>query len=373
MLLALAAAAVLIAGARPPLEPAGPARNGAVVYEKDGALWVRSSVSASDDRVLVSLGSGPGSGFADPYLAPDGRTMAFVDRRAEGDYLYGTVLDPGDPGGSAGGRLLLDQAIGPGWAGMWWSPDSSFLLVSGHFDSGIQRLLKVPADGGGAREIVLPDGLVPYDALPSPLDPDMFLLRALTTSSGSQGLYPARVDGSVGARFDLAGVSAFGPEYTLSGAQWSPAGSTIAYNAFDLDPVTLATSFRVHLIDADGTNDRLLPAPADPRVHQAWPTWSPDGTQLMVERFVLPSDGASDASSWVAVVPADGSSPGHDLLPRSDGSAGTATVKVWSPNGSKAILYFDDLQRTWLVDIATGEGSVVQLGDHLPEWQRLAP
>jgi hypothetical protein len=373
VLLGLVAATVLIAGARPALLPTGPGRNGAVVYDKDGALWVRSSVSASDDRILVSIGSGPGSGLADPNLAPDGRSLAFVDRRADGDYVYGTVLDLDDPTQRHGARLLLERPIGPGRAGMWWSPDSSFLLVTGQFENGTRRLFQARADGTGAREIALPDGLAPYDALPSPLDPDAFLLRALTMSTRSQGLYPARLDGSVGARFDLVGASSFGPEYTLSGAQWSPDGSTIAYNAFETDAVTQETSFRVHLVDADGTNDRLLPAPADPRIHQAWPTWSPDGTTLMVERFVLATDGARDASSWVAVVPADGSSPGHDLLPRSVGSAGTGTVKVWSPDGSKAILNFDDLQQTWLVDIATGEGSEVQWGDHLPEWQRLAP
>ncbi|MEO5966306.1 MAG: hypothetical protein ABIR11_12635, partial [Candidatus Limnocylindrales bacterium] len=245
---------------------------------------------------------------------------------------------------------------------------------SGYFLDGRRKLYDARADGSGATELHF-DGLVPWEGFWSPVDPDTFLLRAQgTTGVQSQGLYLSNAAGTKLTPLHLGGQSSFGPDYTLSGASWAPDGKTIAYNSFRTDPDTFITGFRVHLVNPDGTNDRELPGPADIGIHQAWPAFSPDGTQILVQRFVFPTGTHSnDGAGWIAVVPADGSSIGRDIGTRIDNTQNPDTVKVWSPDGTLVMQWISATKKTYVVSPTTGSTTALLWPDDMPDWQRLAP
>jgi WD40 repeat protein len=61
---------------------------------------------------------------------------------------------------------------------------------------------------------------------------------------------------------------------------WSPDGRTLAYVPSGLSHVSSGT---IVLVDADGGNRRVLPAP---RGHKSSPTWSPDGRSIAFDNRV---------------------------------------------------------------------------------------
>ncbi len=361
-LLALAATAILIAGSRPKIPlPVGPAVNGAIVYPSRGDIFIRDGITdAAPGRPLVA---GPAKEYA-PYLSPDGRTFVYAQAGEGGDDLWAVDIDGANP------RRLLPDQIGEGWSQWSWALDSRHLLVSGEF-GGTKRLYDVQADGSGARELVF-EGLVPWEGFWSPIDPNTFLLRAhKTTGVGAMDLYLADADGGNLRPLGLPGQSAFGPQHTLSGAAWSPDGKVIAYNAIALDLDTLVTRFRVHLVNADGSNDRELPGPDDPRINEAWPVFSPDGSQLLVQHFIFPTDlETPNGAGWIAVLPADGSAPARDIGIRVDATSNPDTWKDWSPDGTSVLQVIGETSRAYLVDPVTGAATDISWADDLPAWQR---
>jgi Tol biopolymer transport system component len=364
-LLALAATAMFVAGSRPSLPfPVGPAGNGAIVYPSGGDLLVRDAItSAASIRSLVT---GQAKQLA-PYLSPDGQTVAYVETSDGGDYLWAIDID------GTNQRRLLSEPIGDGWSQMSWALDSRHLLVSGIFPGGAKRLYDVRADGSGARELVF-EGLTPWEAFWSPTDPDTFLLRAQSMPGvGAQGLYLVRADGTIRQKFQLTGQSNFGPPYTLSGAVWAPDGRTIAYNSISTNPDSLAARFRIHVVNADGTGDRELPGPDDDRINEAWPIFSPDGTQLLVQHFIFPTgEDTRDGAGWIAVMPADGSAPARDIGARIDATSNPDTWKDWSPDGTMVLQGIGETGKAYVVDPVTGDATELPWADDIPAWQRVS-
>jgi hypothetical protein len=364
-LLVLAAAAVFIAGSRPKVPlPVGPAVNGSIVYPSGGDIYIRDSAAA--DAATKPLITGPAKQVA-PYLSPDGTTLVYIETVNGGDYIWAAGIDGTNP------RQLLPKPLSPTWSQWSWSLDSRHLLLSGEFGDSTKRLYDVQADGSGAREIVF-DGLAPWDAFWSPVDPNTFLLRAQTTAGvQAQGLYLADADGGNLRPLGLTGQSAFGPQNTLSGAAWSPDGTTIAYNAITTDPKTFVTHFRIHVVNADGSHDRELPGPADARVNEAWPVFSPDGTQLLVQHFVFPTEeDTKDGSGSIAVIPVDGSAPAREFGVRNDDTTNPDLWKAWSPDGRLVIQMIGETMKGYLVDPATGTMTEMPWADDMPDWQRKA-
>lgn len=115
---------------------------------------------------------------------------------------------------------------------------------------------------------------------------------------------------------DGTGFRVLVPEFHGGQLAWSSDGSTIAYYG----------DGAIHLVDADGSNDRVLPGlPSAPDDHPpTWmPTWSPDGTTIA---FV---------SKDVWTIRTDGT----DLTRITDLPEGDfAFDPSWSPDGSR-ILY----------------------------------
>ena len=92
-LLALAATAILIVGARPRLPlPVGPARNGAILYSSDGNVYRRDTLTGDAVPVVATAAT-----ESAPYLSPDGRSMAFARTVPGGDELWAVDVDGSNP------------------------------------------------------------------------------------------------------------------------------------------------------------------------------------------------------------------------------------------------------------------------------------
>jgi Tol biopolymer transport system component len=182
-----------------------------------------------------------------------------------------------------------------------------------------------------------------------------------TDTSGRIDIFTVDADGTGLHRLGLLSSGAFDPEWDLSGLAWSPIGDRIAYNVATHD------GFRIHLVRPDGTGDVGVPGPAA-GINEAWPIYSPDGKTILVQRFTLGPD-----AGWIAVLPADGSSPGRDIGPHSPSGPGSNMQQGWSPNGAQILLRFDP-DHFYSIDPSTGIAtSVAWPLDGLPDWQRTAP
>lgn len=359
LLLLLAAAAVLVMGSQrqvPP--PFGPAGNGQLAYTLNGDLYVRDSLDAAG-RVLIAT---PGSDVW-PTYSPDGTRILLTIEEPDGkawDYVA-------NADGSGLRRILPDPIVGNGyWA---WAPDSRTIAIVNEI-SGFPVLHLASVDDPTVRTVDLGD-LAVREIAWRPGAPDTLLLHG-TTPSGQTDLYTIRADGSGLRALDLPiKGSAFGPGYTNSGAAWAPDGRTIAYNSVEIHRETLATHFRLHLVDADGANRRPVPPPDDPRVQEAWPRYSPDGRWILVHRWTWKEDDGGEG--WIAVLPADGSAPARDIGPRIPGGEDTGLAMAWSPDGTEVLMSSQNTRQVFSIDPATGAYEELPWTTALPDWQRTAP
>jgi len=196
--------------------------------------------------------------------SPDGGRIAFQSTRQGHSDLY--LMDVSD------GRLRrLTDGVGfnehPRWSpdGSWISFTSSRAGVNGPFGA-----------GGSYRDIYL-------------VRPDGSDLRRLTTLSVYDGI-----------------------------ASWSPDGSRLAFVS------DRSGAFDIYTMTSDGRDQRQLTHHEGSRGSAAWPSWSPDGSEIVFNASNPPGDSAG-ASIYTA--PAGGGDAtrvtrGYDFQPD------------WSPGGS---------------------------------------
>lgn len=143
------------------------------------------------------------------------------------------------------------------------------------------------------------------------------------------------------------------------GGSWSPDGSQVVFGRAFGDRTSL------HLIDADGSNERVL-LDAGPSERFLYPSWSPDGSTiafLRTMRFtpVLENSNcdaacerANDRGTQLWIVGADGSDP-RAVITDVSARASSYNAPAWSPDG---------LQFLFSAYTGTGEGDVqVFVGD----------
>ena len=169
MALILATAAAVVVGASPPpspehpvLAPFGPARNGSLVYEVDGDLWV-ADATGSNGMPIIS-----GTTFDhDPWFSHDGTHIAFAREAADGT----VQLMVARPDGSDIVPLTADFA----WAD--WSPDDHQFVVS-HVVNGKEVISIVAADGSGTAQTFDLGAIRPIDWVAwRPIDGQEVLFR----------------------------------------------------------------------------------------------------------------------------------------------------------------------------------------------------
>ncbi len=353
--LLVAALGIVVVGAlnRVP-DPYGLADNGRIAYMQDGDLWVRDTLGG-DGRPLIATEDTDGW----PLFSPDGRRLVVV--RYDDPVTEYWVADAD---GSDLRPLLPDPIIGDGW--MDWADDSRTLAVVNE-RSGRPYVFVVDTETGTVTQLDL--GILnPRRVAWRPGHPGTLLVQA--DDADGTDLFVVETDGSGVRALDLPHTrSSYGPSFTNSGAAWLPDGETIVYNSVEPDGVTGSEHFRVRFVNADGTGDRLAAGPDDPAVQESWPIVSPDGQSILVHRWTWKANDGGEG--WLAVMPADGSTPARDIGPRIPGGEDTGLVALWSPDGTTIILRSDNEQQVYEVDPVTGAWTELQWTNELPDWQRV--
>jgi len=360
LLALLAATIAFVAGSRQRVPaPFGPAGNGTIAYSFGGDLFVRDSLTGQS-RLLFG---GPGQ-EAFPSYSPDGQWISYVSTSDNVDHFMVATAD------GSGSRELAQIPPAPSNAQAAWRPDSRAIAFV--YDvAGIPQLSIAPLDGSPAVRVDL-GGLRPLDVSWRPPNGAQLLIRALRVGAGdSVGLYTLNPDGTGLKGLGLPGTSAFGRIYTLSGSIWSPDGGTIAYNSVEQIPGGTVSHFRLRLINADATGDRAVAGPADPKVQEAWPAYSPDGRWIVVHRWVFKGDSPT-AEGWLAVMPADGSVAARDIGPRILGGEDSGLTKVWSPDGTRVLMRADNTKQAFSIDPVSGTSETLTWTGELPDSQRVA-
>lgn len=212
-----------------------------------------------------------------PVWSPDGTKIAFISNR---DYLLALYVMNAD---GSDARLVTDKVIDA--AEPAWSPDGSKLAFS-----------------GGAR-------------------------ASVTLNIPSVNIYVVNVDGS--------GLTQLTRESGMNGnAAWSPDGKQIAFSSTRDSGVRS----RIWLMNADGSNQRILPNPQNTTgtgFLGGQPVWSADGTQLL---FIGQRLCRNIPTTGIYVVNADGSNS-RLLTNDAKGCGGYASAK-WSPDGARILAGF---------------------------------
>jgi TolB protein len=243
-----------------------------------------------DGETLVFPTRNPCDGPFDlQYVSTDGTTTAkelrtdgFEGRVAAwsptGDAL--AVIGQGDEPGSAVGLYIID---GDGWR-----------LDGAQARDGLRR---VGPDLGSINEIPVPLSWSP--------DATKLVVGSRPTPGIAESIHVVQADGS-------------GRPLTIENAWspvWSPDGGRIAFQRpvdpaerFDDRPCTV----RTWLVDADGTNERMLDELGDGC--DFGPAWSPDGTRLLGLWIDTDPANADEFPFYLSVVTVDGSEPPVHLL-----------------------------------------------------------
>lgn len=196
------------------------------------------------------------------------------------------------------------------------------------------------------------------DALDAGRAPGPFVFISDEAQPTVSQLYVAEADGTAFRKLTDSDEAELDP-------QWSPDGSKVAFGrAVDCSATSLGSCYELWTVNADGTDERRLAAASldDPTgpVYSVEPTWSPDGDQIAYVQI-----NEKPGSSALHLVDADG---GNDRWLLDDVSA-----PAWSPDGTQIAFcrggYGED--HIFLLDLDDGEVHQVTrttMSDCEPDW-----
>ena len=354
--LALALLSALIAGSQRRVPaPFGPARAGLVAFAADGDIRTVDPTTG----VTATVVTGPATDTA-PQWSRDGQRFAFL--RGAGGQAGGIPLSVAFVARADGTDLRQVTPEPIPITGLYgFSPDGSELLLT-LTDLGVRQAGVAETDGSGVR--ILDLGVTDVsagDAGPSWRPPDG---KEILFLEGAISVRVANLE--TGAVRTIVAPTALRNRGT---PMWSPDGSRIAYIEWVDTPGLTA---QVHIINPDGTDDRLLPLPPG-AIWQAFRSWSNDGTRILAIRGYSDSyDGAV-----AAIIPVDGSGTGIEI----DYSGISAPVCCpeweWAPDDRSILGLAPNAQggaTQILLDPLAGTATAVRWStSSLPTWQRLAP
>jgi Tol biopolymer transport system component len=349
LIVALVAAALLVgSGSRVP-PPFGPARNGALVFERGGDLLIAEGLNGTS-RTLVG---GPEADTF-PIFSNQGDRLAFVRGDRGGFDLMSVRPDGSD-------LRLLGSFPGDN-AGLTWSPEGERLLLN-FTETGPTgfRLSVVNADGSGSRELNLGH---PADYASWRPDGRHIVFRG-QLGDGTSGAFIADADGTNVRQLPIESMGLV----DFEGLGWSPDGRHLSFMSDGRLGGTTGWQINIADIDGDGTVTELHQLKMDPdSTDEHVPAWSPDSRQFA---FLL----EKDFKRHVAIAKADGS--GMRLV-GPETFATNILGYTWSPDGTTLLItefpeseaQREAKRRAWSVDVASGEQREVQT--FVRTWQRLA-
>jgi Tol biopolymer transport system component len=353
LLIALVVAALVVAGSqRRVAPPFGPARNGEIVYDLAGDLYV-ANPATGETRLLVGgpeIDSSPG-------YSPDGTRVAFL-RDVEGrpDFVDYVVVN-------ADGSDLRTVTKSPKPRETWanWMPDSRRLaIINAGSGPGQLELFDVDSD---TSIHPAPDLFVDAIAFRPP-DGKALAVRAIV--DGKYGVYEVQSDGS-GYRQILEPNVPLDMDMHARDMTYSPDGERLFYQSYG--PAAAGFSggcCQLSVVNADGTNPHRFEG-ANPAAWTGVPSVSPDGRWVSFWSVL-----GNSGNLQVRVAPADGSRPSIATGP----AMGDFYPWLWSPDSSKILLYLNDgsSRSAYLLDPEGGPYEQVpwESGSGI-DWQRLAP
>jgi WD40-like Beta Propeller Repeat len=354
LLIALVVAAVFVAGSqRRVAPPFGPARNGEIVYDLAGDLYV-GNPDTGENRLLVG---GPESDRG-PSWSPDGTRIAFI--RDAGCCPQSVDLYSADRDGSNLLKLTSSPIADLSYAN--WAPDSRHIAVIENTADGGQFYL-LDTDGREEPRRLAPDMDVADAVAFRPPAGDEIAFRALVDDGWA--LYVMNADGTnirplldpVPIEMDLHAANI---TYSVDGTRLLYQSHAPASDGFS------GGCCQLWVMNADGSDAH----PFEAVNRAAWtgvPSVSPDGRWVSYWSVL-----GNSGNLQIRVAPADESGPAIGTGP----AMSDFWPWLWSPDSSRMLMFPDDGNSTsaYLIDPAGGPWTTVpwESGSGL-DWQRLAP
>lgn len=411
IVLLLAATAIVVGGRPRSVLP--PADNGLIAYDHDGDIFVGDPVTGATTAIVAGPEQDRG-----PVFSPDGSLIAFVRRHTI------TVEDTGSAQMPAGWQpvgsfdIVVVRSDGSdlrvitpqrqvALESVAWAPDASSVeAVVLDTSTDVYREMAFDVTGLSApHEVGPPFGNVAPDTIVSPTGDRVLILgdrtgggppleggprpapsrlHSIAIRDAAGGAPTVLVDRARLASLDLPthDIPQIGDSPSLAWARWSPDGSTISFHVrvdyesrspFQ-DPAS--SESWIYVMDADGSDlrrvtvDEGTTAP-DAYVTEGFPSWSPDGTKIAVDRQLTTESGDTQCC---AVIVADVSGARQLTIdPAATGYSNQGLDSLsWAPDGRSLLFY--DLQRGKLTIVDAETGASAELPwkvGYDPDWQRV--
>jgi Tol biopolymer transport system component len=288
---------------------------------------------------------------AAPIWSPDGKTLLFFartlnlfhgdDSSNKNSELYKVNID-----GTGLTQLTHDPRTSPG--SPRWSPNGERIvfIATDNDPAESSNFYLMKPDGSGLTQIQNPYGYaqwssdgrqfvfhpMPRDLVDGVLSPNEKRLIA----SSRQGLISLNIDGS-----DWVQLTNNPKDRILF---WSPDSKRILYASYFYNSSSHISSGTYWIRDANGSEKPLQLA--SPEKTYAEPSWSPNGKQVLYEKYDRSSN-----SVILWIVNSDGSDKPHKLKP--------GWGAVWSPNGQKIAFICQSGDKTRSICIMSTDGSIV--------------
>ena len=358
---------------------AAPARNGLIAYSYAGDIYVGDPVTGETTAIVTNP-----TYEVNPVFSPDGERLAFI--RGDPQTGESTIVVVRADGSDE--RVILPKGREHrGFGVLAWTPDGGSLVAQLDtppftYPHGDGELSLFDSFGSGSEQLLTPPLALSigghYFSTNDQVAP-MFRPPAgdRVVSADANELSVFESDLTTATRLGHEVLERYEP-FVPGWPIWSPDGMRIAFY-LGLAPTTaLRGGDGLFVMSVEGDELRRVGDRAD----SFW-QWSPDGSQIAVER----ADSRTDRGVLVILDVDSGQERSLEATSAAGKEAGarfpTVTYNnvvhhwyyegwMWAPDGHSLLILEDHRTRPWIVDIATD--TVTELpweADSMPSWQRV--